>query len=294
MPLVSVITCTYNRAHLIGETIQSVLSQNFEDFEYIIVDEGDDGTDRLVKSYNDHRLLYFKVANTQGYLSKLRNFGMRSSTGKYIAFVDSDDIWSPDKLVVQLNKLENDDSIGFSFTDIEMFDERGVFRKSIYTHKNSFCGSVFEDLVKNKFVICATTLLFRRTCLEKIGYQRENLKSGDFDFIISLAASFNAFAVCESKVKVRKHAQNLTHKLEADRTRSYLAPLHDLRNKGLVSNTVLDKTLSKLNFNFGVQFLKQHDYQLAISCLKESILHNKLSIKSYGRLAEALARSMLS
>jgi glycosyltransferase involved in cell wall biosynthesis len=68
MPLVSVVTCTYNRAHLIRETIQSVLNQTFQDFEYIIIDDGsEDNTEKVIQSYADPRLKYFKLARTGGH-----------------------------------------------------------------------------------------------------------------------------------------------------------------------------------------------------------------------------------
>lgn len=293
MPLISVITCTFNRAHLIGETIESVLNQTFQDFEYHIIDENsDDNTEQVVGSFKDKRLIYYKTPNTAGHLSKLRNLGINKSSGKYIAFIDSDDLWHPDKLLLQVAKLESDGTIGFSFTDIEMFNEGGVFRHSIYNRSGTFTGPVFDDLIKNKFVICATTLLFRRSCVNEIGYENENLISGDFDYIISLASKFNAFAVWEAKVKVRKHSQNLTQKLTSERAASYLVPLNNLRGKNLVSELILNRSCAKLCYSFGLQFSVQKDYTLAASYLHKAIKFNPFSIKTYSRLIIALTKNM--
>src|SRR5262245_47952240 len=98
MPRVSVVTCTYNRAHLIGETIRSVLAQSFQDFEYIIVDDGsDDRTEDVVRSIPDKRIHYFYLPHS-GRLSTLRNLSHSKCAGEFIAYVDSDDIWDPHKL----------------------------------------------------------------------------------------------------------------------------------------------------------------------------------------------------
>jgi glycosyltransferase involved in cell wall biosynthesis len=294
MPLVSIITCTYNRAHLIGETIESVLGQTFGDFEHIIIDESsEDNTEEVVGGFKDSRLKYYKIPNTNGHLSRLRNMGISKAQGKYIAFIDSDDLWHSDKLHLQVNKMESDASVDFSYTDIRVFNEDGIIRETIYNRAGTFTGSVFEDLVRNKFVICATTLLFRKSCILKVGHQNENLKSGDFDYIMSLATHFNAFAIWEAKVNVRKHEQNLTQILKTERAESYLAPLKNLFGKNLVSEKILKQSLSKLYYTFGVQFLHQKDHRFAASYLTKAIIYNPFSVKSFIRLAEALMKNII-
>ena len=218
MPLVSVITCTYNRAHLIGETIKSVLSQTLTDFEYIIVDDGStDDTAEVVAAFKDSRISYFYLPNTNGHLSKLRNFGMRKSTGKYIALVDSDDIWGSQKLAVQIEEMEKNPTVGFSFTDIVIFRGTEILKESLYQKSGTFTGSIFDGFAQNKFVICATTLVFQRQCLDIVGYEDEKLKSGDFDFTLALATHFQAFAVYSPLVRVRRHDQNFTRRLPIEK-----------------------------------------------------------------------------
>src|SRR5687768_7324152 len=97
-PLVSVVTCTYNRGHLIGETIRSVLAQTWQNFEYIIVDDGStDNTLLVVESFHDARIRYIPHERTGGHLSRLRNVAHNQCKGDFIAYVDSDDLWEPDK-----------------------------------------------------------------------------------------------------------------------------------------------------------------------------------------------------
>lgn len=89
-PLVSVITPTYNRAHVLGKTIQSVLDQTYDNWELVIVDDGStDDTEALVKSFTDKRITYLRKKN--GGPSKARNFGIKHATGKWVMYLDSDD-----------------------------------------------------------------------------------------------------------------------------------------------------------------------------------------------------------
>ena len=103
--LVSIITPTYNCAQYIGETIDTVISQTYINWEMIIVDDcSSDDTDKIVSKYQkrDSRIKYYRLANNSG-AAVARTVAMRLASGKYIAFLDSDDLWMPNKLFVQLD-----------------------------------------------------------------------------------------------------------------------------------------------------------------------------------------------
>jgi glycosyltransferase involved in cell wall biosynthesis len=108
MPFFSIVIPSYNRAHIIGATINSVLEQTFSDFELIIVDDGStDDTKQVIERYNDQRIRYIYQQN--GERGKARNNGVNQSNGKYIFFLDSDDIIYPNHLALaneQLTKLQ--------------------------------------------------------------------------------------------------------------------------------------------------------------------------------------------
>ena len=95
VPLVSVIIPTYNRVHLIGETIQSVIDQSYTNWELIIIDDGStDDSENVINEFNDNRIRYYTIQHC-GILGKVRNVGLSHSKGDYIAFLDSDEIWLP-------------------------------------------------------------------------------------------------------------------------------------------------------------------------------------------------------
>ena len=104
-PTVSVIIPTYNRAAMIGRAIESVLHQTHHDFELIVVDDAStDDTEAVIRSYPDSRILYLRHSENRGG-SAARNTGIEAARGQYIAFLDSDDEWLPDKLTHQLALL---------------------------------------------------------------------------------------------------------------------------------------------------------------------------------------------
>src|SRR6478736_9323873 len=113
--LVSIIVPTYNRAHLIGETIQSVIDQSYINWELIIVDDGStDDTKKKVEEFNDKRIRYFFIEHT-GLIGAVRNFGMKNTRGELIAFLDSDDLWLSNKLEYQLSLLKEYPQAAFVF-----------------------------------------------------------------------------------------------------------------------------------------------------------------------------------
>ena len=110
MPKISVNIPCYNSAAFIRETLESVLNQTYRDFEVIVMDDGSgDETGKIVKSFSDSRVKYF-YKNNEG-LSETRNKGIAASSGEYIAFIDHDDLWLPEKLEKQM-ELFNKNFVG--------------------------------------------------------------------------------------------------------------------------------------------------------------------------------------
>ena len=121
--LVSIITPSYNTGKYIGETIESVLSQTYKNWELLIVDDcSTDNTDVIVKKYlSDSRIKYIKNATNSG-AAISRNLGIQIAKGRWIAFLDSDDLWLPNKLEKQVEYMKKN-NIAFSYTQYEEIDE---------------------------------------------------------------------------------------------------------------------------------------------------------------------------
>ena len=120
--LVSIIMPSYNTARFISETIESVLAQTYTNWELIIVDDcSTDNTDEVVAAFSDERIRYLKNEKNSG-AAVSRNYALREARGRWIAFLDSDDLWHPEKLEKQIIFMESGD-YSFSYTDYIQIDE---------------------------------------------------------------------------------------------------------------------------------------------------------------------------
>ena len=123
--MVSIVLCTYNRAHTLKATIDSILNQTCQDFELLIVDDGStDTTQELLAQYRDERIRVFQMPENSFYCMAA-NFGLAQAKGSYLAFATSDDTWLPDKLELQIAYMEARPECGACFTYADMIDENG-------------------------------------------------------------------------------------------------------------------------------------------------------------------------
>jgi len=208
MPKVSVIIPTYNCAKYICEAVDSVLAQTYNDFEIVVVDDGStDDTKDILQRYNG-RIRYIYQSNKG--VSAARNLGLREAKGKYIAFLDADDIWLPEKLECQTKLLEENPDTVMVFSDIEMFSENTLIRFSMSRSNNYqpygslkwrilqkefndgtlIKGITFGDLVLDNSILPATVVL-KRICLDSIGYFDEGLPiAEDYDLWLRISQKF--------------------------------------------------------------------------------------------------------
>ncbi len=155
--IVSIITPLFNSATFIEETIESVISQTYNDWEMIIIDDcSNDGSLELVKDIakDDLRIRLISLKNNLG-PSNARNEGIKQACGRYIAFLDSDDLWHKDKLEKQI-KFMNSNEYAFTFTGYEKIDESGDSIGIVLPYKNRVS---YHDLLKSNHIGCLTVML---------------------------------------------------------------------------------------------------------------------------------------
>ncbi|MFG6119271.1 glycosyltransferase family 2 protein [Thalassobacillus sp. B23F22_16] len=156
-PLVSVITPAYNAERFIGETIQSVIDQTFTDWEMVIVDDrSQDRTIEIVEKYQkkDSRIRLIVLEENSG-SAVARNTAIREARGRYLAFLDSDDLWLPEKLECQL-KFMQETGVAFSFTKYRRMEEDGTETNAI----TEAPATVHYDALMKRCVIgCLTVML---------------------------------------------------------------------------------------------------------------------------------------
>lgn len=202
-PTVSVILPTYNRAHLVGRAIRSVLDQTYQDFEVIIVDDGSrDNTEEIINSFTDTRIRYIRHQQNKGG-SAARNTGIKLANGKYIAFQDSDDEWLPQKLEIQVEAFSTASSeVGVVYTDMLRIEKDGKIK---YWHSPTVTyGNLIDTkiLEYQPFKIGIQSALIKRECFNKVGFFDEMLpRFIDLDLFIRLLKDYHFYHIKQPLVK---------------------------------------------------------------------------------------------
>jgi len=180
--IVSIITPTYNRANVLDDTIQSVLAQTIDSFEYIIVDDGStDETEQLVNKYNDKRIKYIQLSGNKG-ANAARNRGINEASGEYITFLDSDDRYVPKRLETIINIFKKQSKEVYCVShSFESISENKVCRRFRVPE-----GRIAKIGIRSKNVVGGfSNVIFRSEAFDEIGMLDESLPSyQDYEFFI--------------------------------------------------------------------------------------------------------------
>lgn len=204
--LVSVILPVYNAEKHLEETITSVLEQTYKNLEIIIIDDcSTDNTKSIINDFqkNHVEIKYIRQVENMG-VAVARNTGIKASTGRYIAFIDSDDLWKKTKIEKQLNEIVN--GSGFSFTSIEIIDVNSSILKS----KRKINKQVtYKKLLRNTQIATSSVLLDRKR-IQNI--KMPNLRSGqDYAcWLQILRGGKIAYGIDEALVSYRITANSLS------------------------------------------------------------------------------------
>lgn len=187
MPKVSVIIPTYNRAALIARALDSVLAQTYKDFDIVVIDDGSvDNTHEVIKPYLA-RIKYVQQKN--GGISVARNRGIQESTGQYIAFLDSDDYWAPEKLQLQVEILDRDAKVGIVYVRMPIVNEHG---EVLGMKPNGVSGRNFQELLRVWGDLPTSSVMTRRECFDRLGMFDDDLPPmEDIDMWIRIAHDYD-------------------------------------------------------------------------------------------------------
>lgn len=213
MPRVSVVIPLYNQERYIRECVQSALDQTWPDVEVIVVDDGStDGSPKVLEPFAD-RITVIRQRN-QG-PSKALNAGILASTGEYIAWMGSDDVFLPAKTARQVAVMEGaGPAVGVLHSDAVVIDGEGR------TLRNWKCPAVAPEhfaatILRNGNFVNGATTLIRRECFEKAGLFDEELRADcDCDLWLRIARRYRIHHMPEYTVKYRWHAGNVSHDTE--------------------------------------------------------------------------------
>lgn len=206
--LISIIIPTYNAGEFIGRALESVYNQTYKNIEVIVIDDGsEDDTDLILEDYmlNDN-FTYIKKWHS-GLAAVARNEGLEAAVGSYVAFLDADDYWAPDKLKKQIELFKNEE-IGLVYSNGHIMDTKKLYSKLAKPHK----GNVFDKLISKNF-IATSSVIIRREVLDEIGVFSEdpNFRVGeDYDLWLRIAQKYKVGYAPEDLFAYRLNQNGLT------------------------------------------------------------------------------------
>lgn len=208
--LISIIIPSYNSALYLPEAIQSALSQSYRDIELIVVNDGStDNTHEIIQQYLD-KIIYIKKKN--GGPASARNLGIAHSKGEYIAFLDADDLWLPDKLEKQLAKITESPDGSFVYTGFTNFDDQNG--TMLPGAPDTPAGMLFDRLLVESVILLSTVLLRRDVLLEAGCFDADLQTAEDTNLWLKIARSHRIEVIPEVLVQRRLHGNNISHRID--------------------------------------------------------------------------------
>lgn len=298
-PIVSVIIPVRNCREYIDQAVLSVLNQSYGDFELLVIDDGSDDDDYTRLRAVDARI---KVERLSGCgVSKARNVGMAMARGRYIAFLDADDVWFPGKLEAQVQYFERNPTVGVVFGGFVRWvaDETGKFKPAsdmvTPVPADSGCdpsrsGWLYLRLI-NGLLVGMNTAVIRRSIYEAIGGFNESMRQAeDYDFWLKASRLMEMHSLEGAVALYRIHAASAMHRLSVDSGLAYLLQSARLRwgltqNDGLkMSARQFSQRLGSVYFDHGYSHFWHGDLSVAQEAFWQSMIGRYRVIKSFAYL----------
>jgi len=293
MSSVSVIIPTYNRSHLVKEAIESVLQQTYTDFEVLVIDDGStDDTRSVVQQISDGRVRYYYKDN--GGQSSARNLGLIKAKGKYIAYLDEDDLWPPKYLGTMVGQLDTNREYGATYTRV-IETRPGHSEKEISSPKRYRSGWITKYYFEFSPCLMPSATCFHKSVWKDVFWDEALRRSPDYDVFLRLSTKTQFLFVPDTFVIKRTMPDSISstvnptgaidgaHTLE----RFYF---HLGGNKYVTEKTAKRKIsqrfrkAAKLSYSLG-------NRHAAISLFKKAIQYRPLDIRLHIGLLKTLLKS---
>jgi len=207
--LVSIVINCYNGEKYLNKTLNSVLSQTYNNFEVIFFDNcSTDKSSKIFKSFNDIRFKYFKT-NKKISLYKSRNLALRKCKGNFITFLDADDWWEKDFLKSRKKFFKSSRKYAFAFSNCYHYYEKNKKYKKFLNYDLP-SGDILNELLKSYFVKLST-IIIKREIIKRYKFNSAYNIIGDYDMIIRVSEKFKGMAFQDFLVNIRIHKKNFTH-----------------------------------------------------------------------------------
>ena len=207
-PKVSVIIPNYNYGRYLRKTIDSVLAQSYPNVEVVVVDDGSkDNSLEILREYEGKVLT---IEQRNGGVSSARNSGVKNSDGEFVAFLDADDLWLPEKLEKQIAKFQANPEIGMVHCAMTYIDAEDRVKNEIETGLDGWISEEFLRFERSCVVGAGSTALVPRAVFDEVGgFDSRQTTAADWDFSYRIASKYEIGYVRESLVLYRLHGTNM-------------------------------------------------------------------------------------
>ena len=278
-PLVSIIVNCFNGEKYLHKSLDSIISQTYKNWEIIFWDnQSTDKSSEIFKKYKDSRFKYYLASKHEKFLYKARNLAIQKAKGDFMALLDVDDWWLPNKLERQI-PLFNNSNIGLVYGNlwyqIEKKNKKKILKKDILP-----TGKILSELLDD-YVIRTATMVVRKKCLESLKYKfNDNFHiMGDYDLNLRIASQWEIGCIQDPVAFVRIHGQNETIKKKEKYIDEFKMWYNQMKNDKIISsNKNFQNIPKKINyietmhylFNdvFSKNFLKVAKYPLSLDKIK--------------------------
>jgi glycosyltransferase involved in cell wall biosynthesis len=287
-PFITVIIPTFNRLNLLKETVDSVRNQTFRDFQIVVVNDGStDGTGEWLRNQTDLRV----IEQTNLGIATARNNGGAAARGAWLAFLDHDDLWEADKLLIQAEFAQNN-------PEVALVAARHVRLGKPYREPKRprwIKGDLFVKEYSLSF-IHTSSVMIRRDVFEKVnGFPTRYRFADEFDVWLKIAAAYPIAYFDGPLVFIRFYESNTSHNRIGVRTDTYDILLRHYDAERIPSRTFL-KTLSDHDISFGRAYLLADDLPEALKWFRSSLRRTPFRLRSWRyylryRIKQALGRT---
>lgn len=294
MPKVSIIIPSYNCAQFIAEALDSVLEQTYKDFEAIIIDDGStDNLKDVVAPYLTRfpdKVRYIYQEN-QG-LANARNTAIKHARGEFLALLDADDKWLPNRLEEGIKVMEANPDVGLLHSNITRFAEDGRILPAPVRRKKFLSGSIFKHIFLRQADVACPTALFRKECCDKVGVFDPNLARlgcEDRDLWLRIAREYRVLYLDQvlAMYRVRKSSMSRNYEKMFKAQMYVIEKYSQPQDQGYPLRHL---AVARIHRNRGDELLQDFDFQGASEAYLKALQHHPLSFWSCLNLFKAVLR----
>lgn len=279
MKKVSVVIPAYNKANLTVKTVKSVLNQTYANIEIIVVDDGstDDTKDKL-QLFKD-RIIYIYKKN--GGACSARNVGIKQATGEYVALIDCDDIFYPEKISKSVECLEKESDCGFVYTGAYFIKGDDSIISEHKKYNPHFSGWIATKLILRNF-ICNSTVVVRKSCFKEVGLFDEKIFiPADWDMWLRLSEKYKAAYIDEDLTGYRLTNGFTALNMEKAIEEKCYALDKAFTRSNYFSKKFKKKCLSNAYYSYGISYAVVGNFKKSREFLYKSVVNNPYNLKLF-------------